>query len=153
MNKYNIAVAMSVYKTDTNEYVSEAIESIFSQSYGCFDLFIEVDGPISDSLRSLLVDYSNRDDVFVNFNSSNRGLATRLNQIIEKSLLANKYDFLARMDADDISLPQRFERQVEFLNSKPEVSVVGSDVLEISELGGELFHKKMDETHDEIFKK
>ncbi|MEE3878774.1 glycosyltransferase [Vibrio sp. YYF0003] len=148
-----IAVAMSIYKADTVEFVTQAIESILNQSYENFDLFIEVDGPVREGLNSLLVDYSKVDNVFVNFNNDNNGLATRLNDVVVKSLLAGKYSFLARMDADDICLPERFFKQVDFLINNPTVAVVGSDVLEISESGDELFHKKMDASHDIIKRK
>lgn len=152
MNK-KIAVAMSVYRTDTVEYVTQAIDSVINQSYKNFDFFIEVDGPVQHELKELLLEYSKLENISINFNSVNSGLATRLNNIIERSLPLGKYEFLARMDADDICLPQRFDRQVEFLSRNSEVSVVGSDVIEISEAGTELFLKKMDALHDDISKK
>lgn len=148
--KNKLAVAMSIYKSDKLEYVRESIGSITDQSYSFFDLFIEVDGPISTDVELYLRSLSNLDNVYVNYNSSNMGLARRLNDIIDKVLKKGCYTFLARMDADDISFPQRFERQIEYLNNHSEVAVVGSDVVEISEIGHELFYKRMDALHDEI---
>lgn len=152
MNK-DLVVAMSVYRTDTIEYVAGAINSILTQSYCNFDIFIEVDGPIDAELRSLLLEYGNNENIVVNFNVDNKGLATRLNDIIEKSLFENQYRFLARMDADDICHPDRFNKQVEFLINNPKISVVGSDVQEISENGEDIFYKKMDASHYELARK
>lgn len=152
MNK-KLVVAMSVYRTDTVEYVTEAIDSILAQSYFNLDLFIEVDGPINIELKSMLLEHNNNENIVVNFNTDNKGLATRLNDIIGKSLVEKKYQFLARMDADDICHPDRFKKQVEFLINNPDISVVGSDVQEISENGEDLFYKKMDASHDELARK
>lgn len=146
-----IAVAMSVYKTDNAEHLELAILSILNQSYSNFDLFIEVDGSIPSQTRSILSKFDNQTNVLINYNSSSKGLATRLNQIINNVVEKGTYDFLARMDADDISSITRFEKQVNFLLGNPEISVVGSDVIEISELGIELFYKKMSKNHNDMF--
>ncbi len=147
----NVAVAMSVYKTDNAEHLEIAILSILNQSYSNFDLFIEVDGSVPSLTRDILSKFDSVTNVFINYNCSNEGLATRLNQIINKVIEKGQYGFVARMDADDISSVLRFEKQVDFLIDNPDISVVGSDVIEISEQGDELFYKKMSESHNEIF--
>lgn len=152
MQNSSIAVAMSVYKSDTDYNVKLAIESLLEQTYRNIDIFIEVDGPINSDLEALLRSYCNTDNIFVNFNDKCKGLATRLNSIIDKVMEQGKYDFIARMDADDISLPTRIERQLNFLMVHKEIDVVGSDVIEISEVGEEVFYKKMNPTHDVIRK-
>lgn len=147
-----VAVAMSVYRSDKCKYIKQSIDSIINQSYENFDLFIEVDGPVPSSVVELLDSYNLLSNVFVTFNGCNKGLATRLNVIIDFVASSNDYSFLARMDADDISEPSRFSKQVEFLTNNEEISVVGSDVTEISEDGTVIFHKKMDYSH-ELLKK
>ncbi|MCV5887774.1 glycosyl transferase 2 family protein, partial [Escherichia coli] len=77
-----VAVAMSVYKTDKLCFLRQAVQSILSQTYTNFDLYIEVDGPISDEVREYLSLLHDEANVFVNFNEKNLGLAFRLNQII-----------------------------------------------------------------------
>ncbi|MFL9750699.1 glycosyltransferase [Vibrio cyclitrophicus] len=139
-----LAVAMSVYRTDNEAHLRKAISSILKQTYTNFDLYIEVDGPVHKDISTLLLGYGSYKNVFVNFNESNKGLAFRLNQIIDKVTKSGCYSFIARMDADDISLPTRFSTQLSFLNENPRISVVGSDVLEISNSGDVVFHKKMD---------
>ncbi|WP_435235707.1 glycosyltransferase [Psychromonas sp. PT13] len=150
MQKYNVAIAMSVYKLDKCRYVKLAIDSLLNQTYKNIHIFIEVDGLVSKSLKDLLSTYKEKDNISLNFNSQCKGLATRLNSIIDKVIIADKYDFIARMDADDISSPERIETQLLFLLKNSEISVVGSDMIEISELGVELFYKKMSATHDEL---
>ncbi|MEZ9799001.1 glycosyltransferase [Vibrio cyclitrophicus] len=148
-----LAVAMSVYRTDNEAHLRKAISSILKQTYTNFDLYIEVDGPVHKDISTLLLGYGSYKNVFVNFNESNKGLAFRLNQIIDKVTKSGCYSFIARMDADDISLPTRFSTQLSFLNENPRISVVGSDVLEISNSGDVVFHKKMDKDHAVIAKK
>ncbi|EAS44646.1 glycosyl transferase [Photobacterium profundum] len=145
-----IAVAMSIYKSDSVNFVEASIDSILHQSYSSFDLFIEVDGEVSNELKKLLIRYSCFSNVFINFNVTNLGLAYRLNEIIEKVILKNCYTFLARMDADDISVTKRFEKQVQFLLDNPDISVVGSDVVEITNDGVEIFYKKMASKHEDL---
>jgi len=150
--KDKIAVAMSVYKNDSSAHLEIAIQSLMNQTYRYFDLFIEVDGTVSDAIKSVLDKFGNVDNVFVNFNEYNEGLATRLNQIIDNVMKKKCYVYIARMDADDISHELRFEKQVAFLLENSEISVVGSDVLEVSDDGVELFYKKMDSKHAEMLK-
>ncbi|MCV5689873.1 glycosyl transferase 2 family protein, partial [Escherichia coli] len=80
----------------------------------------------------------------------NLGLAFRLNQIIDKVLKTKDYRFVARMDADDISCPTRFDKQVGFLNSNTDISIVGSDVIEFSEDGTVDFYKNMPSEHNSL---
>ncbi|OCH52805.1 glycosyl transferase [Vibrio sp. ZF57] len=145
-----VAVAMSVYKSDIAENIKLSIDSILGQSYSNLDVFIEVDGYISEDCVELLNLYSKLDNVFVNFNSENRGLATRLNSIIDKIIEIGEYTYIARMDADDIAFTERITEQVNFLDENSEVSVVGTDLIEISDSGEEIFHKKMYYDHHSI---
>ncbi|MFL1808995.1 glycosyltransferase [Plesiomonas shigelloides] len=149
MNR-NIAVAMSVYKSDSANHVDLAIKSILNQSLKDFHLYIEVDGTIDKSLSDLLKRYDTFKSITVNFNKSNKGLAYRLNQVIDKALETGRFNYIARMDADDISAVDRFHTQVEFLESNPDISVVGSDVIEIDDNGTEIFYKKMDSNHIDL---
>lgn len=147
MNK--IAVALSIYKTDKIEYVKQSINSILRQTYNNFDLYIKVDGNVSDDICVFLNDlkYNN---VFIDFYSENRGLAFRLNQIIDTIVEKKTYQFIARMDADDISELNRFQEQITFLLDNPDVDIIGSDVIEIDENGNETFYKKMDSKFEDI---
>lgn len=148
MNK--IAVALSIYKSDQPEYIKQAIESILNQKDADFDLYIKVDGKVPDGIHCVLNKYISLNNVFIDFHSVNKGLAFRLNQIIKIVLDKKEYDFLARMDADDISYPERFSTQVNFLIKNKDIAVVGSSAIEFNENGSEKF-KKMFITHEELY--
>lgn len=145
-----IAVAMSVYKTDCVEYFRLAVDSILNQNYQHFHLYIAVDGFVGKELLNTIEKYSVSNKVTVIYNNENKGLALRLNQIINQVLADGEFNFLARMDSDDISTPERFKKQVDFLNSSSSIDVVGSDVIEISASGKKVFYKKMDTHHNVI---
>lgn len=109
---------MPVYNGE--KYLEAAIRSILNQSFKDFELIIINDGSI-DSSRTIVEEIAKNDSRVKLFNISNIGLVGALNF----GLSACKYDYVARMDADDISLPYRFELQFDFLQKHPEVAVVG----------------------------
>ncbi|EKP0306349.1 glycosyltransferase [Aeromonas veronii] len=146
-----IAVVMSVYKSDSPEFVKLSIDSLLCQSLPSY-IYIDVDGIVGDNLLSCLKKYENKKNVFITYHDENIGLAGRLNGIIERIVSSEDISYIARMDADDISFSKRFERQVEFLLENKNVDVVGSDVIEIDSAGNEIFYKKMDVSHDLLYK-
>ncbi|HDX8379448.1 glycosyltransferase [Aeromonas salmonicida] len=147
-----VAVAMSIYYSDPVEYVSIAIESILNQSYQNVDLFIQVDGMLPDCTYKLLSSYASHPNIFIDYDDENKGLAYRLNQIIDKILILGTYKYVARMDADDISRNDRIEKQVAFFNRNANVDVIGSDVIEIDGEGSHLFYKKMSSSHQNMLR-
>ncbi|ANQ18447.1 glycosyl transferase [Vibrio natriegens] len=141
---------MSIYKSDVDIYVKKSIDSILSQTYRDLFLYVEVDGEIPDSIKKILLDYEGYENVSITFNENNLGLAYRLNSIIDKAVSTGSFSYLARMDADDISDRSRFKKQVEFLEANQDISVVGSDVYEISSNEELMFYKKMDSSIETI---
>lgn len=134
MNKM-IAVILPVYKKDKVEYLNYAVESILNQTYNDIHLYIGVDGPVGDDLMAQLQRYSLKENVSVYDYEVNRGLACVLNDLLD--ICFNEgYEFIARMDADDISLPDRLEKQMAYLEEHPDVDVVGGAIDEIDEKGG-----------------
>ena len=124
---------MSLYKNDRLEFVKLAVESILSQTYTIFDFYIQYDGSIHpevDGYLSALTD----ERVKIQRRAENKGLAYSLNELL-RIVMPKGYDFIARMDADDISLPERFEKQLEYLKIHPEVDMVGGAINEIDENG------------------
>lgn len=118
MNKPLISVIMSVYNDEI--YLSDCIESILNQTYKNFE-FIICNDCSHDNSAYIINKYKKIDSriIFIE-NDINMGLAASLNRCIS---IANG-EFLARMDSDDISLPTRFEREIEFLLSNKEYDVV-----------------------------
>ncbi|MBY8189927.1 glycosyltransferase [Vibrio fluvialis] len=149
--KKSVAVLMSVYHGDKPQYVNKSIDSVLEQRTVNVFIIIQVDGPIGSELRETLMRYQHYSNIVLEFHSENLGLAHRLNESIDIAL-SNDFDYIERMDADDISLPDRLGKQVEFLENNKSVSILGTDVTEINEDGNNLFYKKMFYTHEDILR-
>lgn len=128
-----LVVIESVYKNDKPEFLKKSLDSIFTQSFEHFKLLLYIDGNIPGELLSVIESYTDP-RLEVIFNESNAGLAVALNRMLMK---CKSYEYIARMDADDISLPERFEKQIEYLKAHPEVDVVGGAINEIDENGAD----------------
>ena len=129
-----IGVLLPVYKNDRDEFLHEAVESIVMQTYNGYKLFIGVDGPVNDSVRGYLKMLDVQLKIKVIWFPENRGLACVLNDLI-KLAKEEGCDYYARMDADDISTSNRFDLQLKFLESHPDVDVIGGAINEINESG------------------
>ncbi|WP_429140939.1 glycosyltransferase [Aeromonas veronii] len=142
-----IAVIMSVYSSDKALYLDASLNSIFSQSYQFFDIYLQVDGDVDIALRDVIDLYCNRfSNLSVEYFDSNMGLAWQLNRAITRLRNAGDYQFIARMDADDICFPDRFKIQIDYFKSNPSVAVLGSSILEFYE-DGRTFVKLMHKEH------
>jgi glycosyltransferase involved in cell wall biosynthesis len=148
----SVAIAMSIYKADKFLFIKECIESLKSQTYKNLTVFIMVDGQVNNEVENYLKALNNNVFFNITFNSTNLGLAKRLNQIIDKVLAIGSYTYIARMDADDVCEPLRIEKQVNFLGINPEISVVGTDLIEINFDGVHLFYKSMAKTNEILVK-
>jgi glycosyltransferase involved in cell wall biosynthesis len=116
-----ISVVMPVYNTPT-EYVKEAVDSILGQTFGNFEFIIIDDGSTNGNAEYL--DGINDGRVRIIRNPNNIGITKSLNI----GLRAARGKYIARMDADDISLPWRFEKQFSFMEAHPDVIMCGSRV-------------------------
>src|SRR5437588_3374108 len=108
---------------NAGRFLAEAVQSIFAQSFQDWELLIVDDGSTDDSFRSLGAITDRRVRLFSD--GAHRGLAARLNQIVRLS----RGKYIGRMDADDLSHPQRFESQVNFLDQHPEIDGMGCALL------------------------
>ncbi len=112
-----ISVIMSVYNGE--DYLTEAIDSVLNQTFKDFELII-IDDCSTDSTAEILNQYACEDDrVKVYTNETNLRLPSSLN----KALSLSKGEYVARMDADDICLPNRLEKQYEFMKNNPNVAL------------------------------
>ncbi|MBQ2912590.1 MAG: glycosyltransferase [Bacteroidales bacterium] len=130
-----LAVIMSLYNNDMIEYVKLAVESILSQTYKDFIFYIQYDGPIDSDVNDYLLSLID-ERVQIRKRMENKGLAQSLNDLLA-IVKPQKYEFIARMDADDISLPDRFEKQIAYLMSNLKVDLVGGAINEINENGND----------------
>ncbi len=112
-----VSVVMSVYNGE--RYVGESIDSILGQTFRDFEFVIVDDGSVDDTPAVLERYHDPRIKVY---RQPNRGQSSALNQGIRN---ASGW-FIARMDADDISLPERLEREVRFLEAHSEIGLVGT---------------------------
>ena len=124
-----IAVIMSIYKNDVLQYTKLAVESILNQTYSDFDFYIQYDGPVKDDVDAYLSSLKDS-RVFIQRRLENKGLAQSLNDLLA-IVLPKGYEYIARMDADDISKPERFEKQIAFLQGHPDIDMVGGAINEI----------------------
>lgn len=132
-NKLKIAVVMSVYKNDILQYVKCAVESILNQCISNFDFYIQFDGPIRDDVDDYLMSLQdNRINIFRR--QENKGLAFSLNELLA-IIQSKEYKYIARMDADDIAVSYRFEKQISFLQNHPDIDLVGGAINEIDSRG------------------
>ena len=120
MESKKISVIMPVYNTK-EEYLREAIESILNQTFSDFEFIIINDGS-TNNVEDIILSY--KDERIVYIKQENQGIVAALNNAWDKTC----GEYIARMDSDDISMPDRFEKQIKFLEAKPEYSLVGGQV-------------------------
>ncbi|GAA4882797.1 hypothetical protein GCM10023311_01140 [Flaviramulus aquimarinus] len=144
--KPKISVIMAVYNAES--YLEEAIDSILEQSFTDFE-FLILNDCSTDNSSKILDEYASKDErVKIFTNKENLGLTKNLNKLIK---LANG-EFLARMDADDISLSKRFEEQINFFENHPDIHIVGTFSQDISENGEVIGERTVPVSHEEIVK-
>ena len=122
-----ISVIMSVYNGE--KYLREAIESILNQTFTDFEFIIVNDGS-TDTSFEIIQSYDDERIKRIN-NEKNIGLTKSLNKVLKEA----KGEYIARQDADDISLPNRFEEQMKHLEEHPEVALLGTNIYKIDENG------------------
>jgi len=125
-----VSVVMSVYNGE--KYLTEAIESMLNQTFTNFEFIIIDDGSTDESL-AIIQKYSNQDErIILVRNEKNMGLAASLN----KGILLARGEFIARMDADDISCKNRLEIQIQHMRENSKLLILGSAVDVIDENRG-----------------
>lgn len=130
-----VSVVMAVHNGE--RFLSEAIESILDQTFKDFE-FIIIDDGSTDKTPKILEKYSKKDERIRLIAQNNQGLTKSLNRGISKA----RGKYIARMDADDVSLPERLETQYEFMERNEEVVMCGTLAEEVDENGKKLSGKK-----------
>ena len=124
---HKLTVLMPVY--NGQRFLREAIESILVQTLSDFEFLIINDGS-TDSSREIILSFDDPRIRLVD-NPTNTGLTKSLN----RGLRLSKGEYIARQDSDDISYPKRLEREVQFLDTHPEVALLGTSARAIDEKG------------------
>lgn len=145
----DFSVAISVYKNDKPEFFDRALESITEkQTVKPSEIVLVVDGPVGDDVNEVISKYESKYETFnVVRLSENGGLGNALKIAVENC----KYELVARMDSDDISLPSRFEEQLSFFENNPDIDIVGGDITEfIDEEENIVAKRSVPTAHEEI---
>lgn len=122
------SVAISVYKSDNPMYFDRALSSITDlQTIKPDEVVLVVDGPVSNDIDLVIKKYENKYSFFnVIRLEKNGGLGNALKIAVENA----KYNLIARMDSDDVSINTRFEEQLSFFVNNPDIDIVGGDITE-----------------------
>ena len=122
----DINVIMPSY--NTAQYIGKSIQSVIDQTYKNWELII-VDDLSSDNTKNIVLSYQDSRIRFIENKSKN------ISKALNIGILNSKGQYIARMDSDDIALPDRLKKQYEFLEKNKHISILGSNVIEISENG------------------
>ncbi len=142
-----ISVIMSSHNGE--KFIKEAIDSVLSQTFGNFEFLIVQDGS-TDLTPVILGDFSQKDPrIRIITNSGNIGLTKSLNKAIRQA----RGEYIARMDDDDISLPERFAKQIDFMEKNPKMALVGCLGFVINERGEVIGEKSLALNYPEIKKR
>ncbi len=139
-----VTVLMSVY--NGKKYLRESIESILNQTYENFEFLIIDDGSTDESIEILQYYLKIDKRIKLIVNKSNQGLSSNLATGVDLAATT----WIARMDADDISIKNRLELQMNYIISHPDLDILGGYAIDIDENGNELEPRKVPTSHEKI---
>ena len=124
------SVLISVYKKEKPEYLKTALQSIINQTLKPTEIVIVKDGLLTQELDDCIKEHENQYPELIKIVAfkENRGLGSALRD----GVIACKYDYIARMDSDDIAKPERFAKQFQYLKQHPETALLGTWITEFS---------------------
>ncbi|UTZ40106.1 glycosyltransferase family 2 protein [Vibrio campbellii] len=134
-----VSVILPVYNAEA--YLAQAIDSILSQTFSNLELVVVNDGS-TDGSQAIIEQFANQDARVKAYSRENQGLVATLNELLAHT----KAPFIARMDADDIAMPNRIERQLSYLKSHTDVALVGTGYRYLDSKGN-LLHTRRTITH------
>lgn len=122
------SVLMSLYVKEKPDYLRLAIDSMLNQTVAPDEIVIVEDGPLTDALYAVLEEYKSKYPQLFHFvkNKKNLGLGLALNAGLKEC----RNEIVARMDTDDISKPDRCEKQLKFFSERPETTILGGQIEE-----------------------
>ncbi len=120
------SVLICVYAKEKAEYFVDAIESVLHQTYLPTEIVIIEDGILPSKLEKVIKKYEKKDIVKVYRFKENRGLGTAINEGIKRCT----YQYIAKVDSDDICLVNRFEKQIQYLKLNPQTDMLGGQMQE-----------------------
>lgn len=139
---------MSLYDKERPEFLRQSLDSVFGQTLRTHEVVLVEDGPITDELGFVVEEYSKRyPELKIVPLAVNGGLGHALNEGLKHC----SHDLVARMDTDDVAQPDRFQKQVNFMKSHPDIDICGCWLQEFEgELSNKISVKKVPSSHNEI---
>lgn len=148
----DLAVIMSIYAKDRLDFVKQSVQSILDQTFTQFHYYLIFDGPVASDVEYYVSELTDKRIRHFKL-EKNGGLAGALNYLLEIILKNPDYKLIARMDADDVSMPERFEKQHRFLNENEDIACVGCWYEEIDESGRHLADIRLPVKHEDLKKR
>jgi len=142
----NFSVLMSVYARDSPDYLNQCLNSLVSQSLKADEVILVEDGEVTPEITGVIEAFRLELNIISVQLSKNMGLATALNE----GLKICKNNLVARMDSDDIALPERFKKQTDLFTSNPFFEILGGGAQEVNTKGKLGSMRIMPKSHDAI---
>ncbi|HIF9244524.1 TPA: glycosyltransferase [Photobacterium damselae] len=142
------SVLMSVYQKENPNFFSCALESLYMQVKKSSDIVIVHDGPLNKELYKVINGWKDKLDIKEVILKENVGLGMALNEGLKHC----KYDLVARVDTDDINLPNRFDIQYSYMINNPHVALCGSHISEFDDNPEIIISKRLVPIGDELNK-
>jgi len=150
IEKIKFSVAMSVYGKDDPNCLDVALKSITEdQTLMPDEIVLVEDGPVSTELEDVIAAYDARYAGLFKIIKleKNQGLGNALKVAVKNA----SYEYIARMDSDDISLPHRFEEQVSYVSEHPETDIVGGDISEFIDTPDNIVgNRRVPQSHEQV---
>lgn len=144
----SFSVLMSLYAKERPDFLRQSLNSIFSQSLPANEVILIEDGPLTPELYSIVKEYSEKhSELKVIPLPVNGGLGKALNEGLDHC----NNELIVRMDTDDICFPDRFQKQVSFMEEHPDIAALSGWIVEFEgDVDNQISIKKVPETDDEI---
>ena len=144
------SVLIAVYAKETSDHLAQSLESIFHQELPPDEVVLVEDGPLTTELDAVVSCFKEaHKELHIVKLSQNQGLGLALRE----GLAHCQYDIVARMDSDDISKPQRFSREMAWLEAHPETDIVGCWTDEFADESGEVIStRRLPEDHEALLR-
>ncbi|GHS87914.1 glycosyl transferase [Bacteroidia bacterium] len=143
------SVLIALYEKEKPHLLNKALHSVFNQTVVLDEVVLVLDGKLTDELLQIVEHYkSTYNTLKIVQLPEKKGLGIALSEGLQHC----SYELVARMDTDDVSMPNRFEKLLQVFIDKPEISVVSSWITEVNQKGNVIGIKTVPETHQEIQK-
>ncbi|CZR10824.1 Glycosyl transferase family 2 [Trichococcus flocculiformis] len=145
-----VSVLMSVYYKEKPEYLEACLESIIQQTYQPDEIVLVKDGPLTEELEHVLEQFVSKNPQMYKLVPLEKNVG--LGKALAIGVEAASYELIARMDTDDIALPERLEKQRNYFQMNPETAIVGSDIIEFEgSIDQVVANRIVPHTHEEIY--